>query len=971
MCETISTGSVHLVPFSGDPLAQAARDILRHFRDRLPDLTGCQVLVAQDLCAPQLRSELLKQSEELGFQALLGPRVERLDRWLQRVTPTGRTVLKRPAQELVLAEALRAANPIYVNTDPWLLSDQLLTLFDELTRHEVDVSCDAESFQARLATGYSIAHQSVPLQQEAGLLYTLWRAWREQLATDQALDPATAYRMQLETAGSDTSMLWLVGFVQLAPAEARWLRALLERKRARIIVHGAPAPSINQPTSPVTKMLAQLGVETSLSGNENPDPYSNFIDTVFAAETGVNLADRAKQFAEHYGEDPVGSRLRVLRAADPEQEAQAVAVQIRRWLLEGRQSIALITEDRRIARRVRALLEASEVPLDDAGGWALSTTSAAASVERWLETVEEDFACGPLLDTLKSPFVSFGERDTHLGHVRRFEQDIVLHENVKRSLTRYRQQLDSRARRLPEWSEPMRQSLQALLARLELAADPLIRLLRGKHPVLSFVQGLWNSLAELGTLALLSRDAAGRQLVEAIEELCRAAEHAQIDLEWTEFRHWLGRHLERATFLAPANGGPVKLSTLTQTRACRFSAVIVAGCSSEHLPGTTPSAPFFNQRVRAELGLPTWPETVACKLYDFCRLLHAATDIVLTCHREHDGEPTVASPWLDLLDIFYRSAYGKSLEDTVLLELTRLPNVRPATPDRAPLPKKSERPAPPLDSSLAPDTWSVYAHQRLIDCPYRFFAADALRLKPQDEIRETLSKSDYGSLVHLILQAFNSDVAGLPGPWQGPLSTQHFQPAFDLLTLIGRKVFAAAVRENFQARGWLRLWMKVSSGYLDWEIKRRQEWLPLSIELKAERQIAAELRMKGRIDRIDQHSDALAVVDYKTGRPPRKEDVECAEAVQLPSYALLVDTPVDRLEYLEFTRDGVRLHDCLQGEELQALVSSITDRLVNLSQALRKQAKLPAWGTPEVCAYCEFSGVCRRAMWWQEPSTDA
>ena len=46
------------------------------------------------------------------------------------------------------------------------------------------------------------------------------------------------------------------------------------------------------------------------------------------------------------------------------------------------------------------MLEASRIELDDAGGWALSTTSAAATLERWLETVEEDFACGPLLDVL-------------------------------------------------------------------------------------------------------------------------------------------------------------------------------------------------------------------------------------------------------------------------------------------------------------------------------------------------------------------------------------------------------------------------------------------------------------------------------------------------------------------------------------------------------------------------------------------
>jgi ATP-dependent helicase/nuclease subunit B len=965
-----STGDrLILIPFHEDPLLRAAGEILDCYAGSLPDLSACQILVAEDSCAPQLRAQLLEEAARRGFDALLGPRIDRLEQWLNRVSPLQRSVLSRPAQELVLAEALRAAKPIYADTDPWLLSDQLLSLFDELTRYGVSLAPDADAFQAELQQGYGVPRAGEPLQQEAAMLHTLWHAWRAQLDGDGLLDPATAYQLQLEACGAPEGTVWVVGLTQLLPAEARWLRRLLDRDRARVILHGHTGPQGYHPGAPITELFERLGAAPPGLARRTEDGLGRFVDALFA-DSGDNLKVRARRFASLYEKDPVGSRIRLLRASDSEHEAQSVALQIRRWLLNGNQPLALVTEDRRIARRVRALLEASGIELDDAGGWALSTTSAAAIVERWLETLEEDFACSPLLDVLKSPFVAFSARDSHLAHVRHLEQDIILNENIARGLDRYRHQIDVRAQRLPDWSEPTRQGLQQMLDHLERAAAPLMPLLTGSHPAAHHITALITSLNTLGAGESLARDPAGRQLLDAIDDLHQAAGAHPVQLTWTEFRNWLGRHLERASFRVPTAPSPVKLLTLEQTRLQRFAGVVVAGCTRENLPGEPAGTVFFNQRVRAELGLPIWPQLGSRKLHGFCRVIQSAPRVLLTCHREQDGEPVAASPWVDLLDVFYRNAWGTGLEDHELESLASHPNARPATPDTAALPGRTQCPAPRLAASIQPKTWSVYSHQRLIDCPYRFYASDVLRLKPQDEIREFLSKSDYGSLVHRILQAFNSRVPGLPGPWSGPLSRADYEPARDLLTRISEAVFARAVGENFQARSWLKQWLNILPHYLSWEIERRQEWQPHDIEARADRQITPHLRIGGRIDRIDRCADAVALVDYKTGRPPRPEDVLCGEAVQLPSYALMIDPPVERLDYLELARDKVTTRTCAEGEALHELLEQMAERLVRLSESLRGQAPLPAWGTPDVCGYCEFAGVCRRESWSGAESID-
>jgi len=153
--------------------------------------------------------------------------------------------------------------------------------------------------------------------------------------------------------------------------------------------------------------------------------------------------------------------------------------------------------------------------------------------------------------------------------------------------------------------------------------------------------------------------------------------------------------------------------------------------------------------------------------------------------------------------------------------------------------------------------------------------------------------------------------------------------------------------------------------YLEWEIARHAAWQLHEVELKAERDISATLRIKGRIDRVDQRNGAMALVDYKTGTPPRTEDVVDGEAVQLPTYALLLQHSACQLDYLEFTKDRVKPRTCAEGETLDQLLKDVEQRLVELDSALQQGARLPAWGDPAVCGYCEFDGMCRRDMWSQ------
>ncbi len=948
-------GNVTLVPCRADILAVAAARIIDRATN-LPDLGDCVVLLPDLQFAVQLRRQLLSAARQHGHAALLGPVISTPEHWLVENIPLERAVPGRARRELLLVEVLKQHASVFPGNDPWQLAASLASLFEELALHRVRIPVDLAEFTTRLQSAYGLdTHLPEPLGTEARIVHRLWHAWQVQLDADHLLDPGMAclQRLARHRATAPAGPFYLIGIDDANAAEREWLTDLASAGRVECFLYAG------------TPWLCDTGLQAiQADDNAAEHPATACLDQVFR-HGGEPTAARARSLAARYPQSPLAGNMAILAAGSAEQEASAIDLQVRRWLLEGRQPLGIVTEDRRLARRVRALLERSGIHLQDSGGWALSTTSAAAALERWLETVEEDFDHQPLLDVLKSPFIFPDvDPDLHGSRVYRLEQDIIRHENIARGLARYRRHIDARRQRLPRgWSGATAESLHILLNRLDQAAEPLREFLRGEPAApQALLQALRVSLEALGMWDAFASDPAGLRILQEWQLLHDAAGHSRITLDWMEFRAWFGTALERHDFRPATGDSPVLLLTLQQSQLGQYAGLIIAACDREHLPARGTVSPFFNDPVRRELRLPAWPEQHALQLQRFRRALESAPAVLLTWTREDNGEMRLPCPWLEAIQTFHELAWQHGLRNPELEALLDHPGSRVQGDNPLPVPAAAGYPAPRLPAERLPETLSVSAHGSLIDCPYRFFAAYGLQLKPREAVREALEKAEYGSLVHQSLEIFHSGRPGYPAAFPGPVDSGNREAAIAQLTEISRSVFTRDLEDNFEHRAWLRRWLVLIPDYIDWQAGRQREWAFSAAERAAELELPGGQRLQGRLDRIDSGPGGTAIVDYKTGSMPRQAEVDNGEDVQLASYALLADPPPARVEYLQI--DGeVRPRAWLEGPQLEQLASAVGKRLAGVLADLQAGTPLPAWGDADTCRYCDMDGLCRRQAW--------
>jgi ATP-dependent helicase/nuclease subunit B len=553
------------------------------------------------------------------------------------------------------------------------------------------------------------------------------------------------------------------------------------------------------------------------------------------------------------------SGVRAIELPNPAAEAQAIAIALRESVETPGRTAALVTPDRGLATRVAAHLKRWNIDADDSAGQPLSHTPPGTLLGAIADAAAQSFAPVALLALLKHPLVRAGEaRLDWLAGVRLLDRALrgprpgpglagvtrFLHDGDERTAVH-------RLAALAWWRDVL-----PLLEPLEAAFSV-------REPRLADLLAV---LAEAAT-ALAGDEAwsrpAGRAAADLIAGLQAAAEGGPPTIDPRTFPAFLQTMADAVAVRPPQGGHPrVFIWGLIEARLQQTDLVVLGGLNEGVWPSLPAPDPWLAPAIRALLGLPGLERRIGLEAQQFAAGL-GGPDVLITRARRDARAPAVASRfWLRLVAMTGGIAPHRPLQ----LWADGLDRPHQFTP--------AERPAPRPPVPDRPRRLAVTKLDRLKADPFAFYADAMLKLRAWDGVDADPSAAWRGSAVHKVFETW--------------IKEDDCDPA-------RLRPRAEALLRETAAHPVLRaLWTPRLLEAIDWvagEVRRDLDGgrRPVLAERKGMIDIAG-VRLEGTVDRIDRLADGrLAIVDWKTGKPPSKKAVAEGYAMQLGLLGLIAE----------------------------------------------------------------------------------
>lgn len=546
--------------------------------------------------------------------------------------------------------------------------------------------------------------------------------------------------------------------------------------------------------------------------------------------------------------------VRVMQCATPEEEAQAVALLVREALEAPGRRVAVVTPDRALARRIVQHLERWNIAADDSGGRPLGQTPAGRLLLLLAEVAAGGAAPVALTALLMHPLANAGiERREWLAHLRAFELGLrgPRPREGLAPLAEIVAQIERRRPGIAAWW----QAVEAVLTPL-LALPPQTSLADALAVLVAAAQALAGD-------ALWSRED-GRALARFVEELELSARDAGTDIASEELDMVLRDAME-AVAVRPPWGGHARVAIygLLEARMSRAELVICAGLNEGAWPARGAADALLAPPVLRALGVPGADFRIGLSAHDLAGAL-GAPEVVLSRAARDESGPTIPSRFL----LRVQALLGELLprhSETRAVELARALTHEEPTP---PYP----RPAPAPAAEQRDVSISATALDRLLGDPYQFYANRILRLGEIEAIEDEPGPAWQGTVAHRILERWHEARRSDPAAAIEPIMT--------------------AVMTEANAHPLMRaLWEPRLLAALEWaagEVTASDREV-VAVEEDAKGEFTFEgVRITGKPDRIDRlPGGALAIVDYKTGKPPSAAQVEAGFALQLGVLGLI------------------------------------------------------------------------------------
>ena len=583
----------------------------------------------------------------------------------------------------------------------------------------------------------------------------------------------------------------------------------------------------------------------------------------------------------------------MIEAADPEEEALAIAVALREAVQENK-TAALITPDRGLARRVAAALGRWDIAAEDSGGEALADTPVGVFARLAALVALHGAAPVDLLALLKHPLLhlDFASRERSIAALER----AILRgprprpgtRGLARALESFYDQLGKFRR--GEGSElhasDQRTALSdnaladaaALIDSLTAALAPLETMDDSRHPLAEFARRHRAVLAALSKqrdteTAFLSAE--GKRLADTLDELTVSGAAAQLRLGKSEYMEFFNGLISTLIVRQAAQtGAQVRILGLLEARLTTSDRVVLGGLAEGKWPPESHSDAWLSRRMRLALGLDLPERRIGLSAHDFAQFVNAP-EVVLSRAAKIGGAPSLPSRFIQRL----AALVGGGWKDVVARGDRYLSWARQL--DRPERIAAAAQPAPTPPRAARPKSLSVTEIEDWLRDPYTIYAKHVLRLRPLEPVDTEPGAAERGSIIHAAVAEFTQRYAkALPSDPVG------------VLIELGEPRFAAL--EDFpEVRAfWWPRFKRIAHWFARWEAGRRADIAALVAERRGEIPIALRdgtFKLRGIADRLELCRDGrYAILDYKTGAARTEKQVRTGLAPQLTLEAAML-----------------------------------------------------------------------------------
>lgn len=726
-----------------------------------------------------------------------------------------------------------------------LLAQELIRLVDEVEIAGLDLS----NLKNLVGADYA-AHWQLTLD----FLKILTDFWPQILDQKGYIEPAARRRMILEQVADHwkpSTPVILTGTTGTRPATVRFIQAVLGLEKGRVVLPGAD-PHLLQtdhvvvPTHPqytLSKLIQQVGTPELWPSCPPVPPAKNF----FISKAMAVMPEEDWCISPEITQE-IQSSFQAIEASSALEEAQQIALIMRYELETPDQTIALLTPDLNLSRQVQAALGRWGLSANVAGGTPLPQSV----VGRFLllsSRLTQQICGADLLALLKHPLYAKGhDRLAHLTQTREFEREVLRgfsHTHIH------------------HLSFPGYEMCQ-----------PLLKLRDGRpHSLRTFLDAHKTTMEALvGDETLLWGQEDGHAAATFWENLTDHADSFPpfMAQDYPAFLHSL--MAQEIVQVGEGIGSRLLILGPREARFVQADVIILGGLNEGTWPGTPEDDPWLSRSMRESFGLPPLDQKIGLSAHDFCMAL-TAPKVYLTRALKQGGAPTLPSRWWQRFKALLATG-GETLSSAHPWNLWSRQLDEP--PHKTPfLPPE---PCPPLFAR--PKRLSVTDVEKLIRDPYSIYAKTILKLRPLDPLDADMSVMERGQAIHHVLDAFVKSGTDPASP-----------EAITTFETLGREAFGPLLADPRAKAFWWPRFQRLGKWFLtqmatDGNIHDIKTEMEGSLEIPTTH---GPIILKTKADRIDVlASGQTRIIDYKTGTPPTKKDVQQGYSPQLPLEGLIL-----------------------------------------------------------------------------------